>query len=138
MTPLNISYYLYPNDYNPSICTFSFNRYLLLKRHFWYISKMKGYILSTDAFSYIYIYIYMWNLNFHKENSNTLMFHFIHFTNEYSLTLYHYYNLLLYIPIYIQHFPRENHSSWLLVPTTYLVSIHFGPSWSTPSSSGIC
>ena len=86
----------------------------------------------------IYIYIYVWNLNFHKENSNTLMFHFIHFTNEYSLTLYHYYNLLLYIPIYIQHFPRENHSSWLLVPTTYLVSIHFGPSWSTPSSSGIC
>ena len=57
---------------------------------------MKGYILSIDTFSYIYI----WNLNFYKENFNTRMFHFIHFTNEYSPTLYHYYNLSLYIPIY--------------------------------------
>ena len=43
----------------------------------------------------------LWNLNFHKENSSTWIFHFIHFTNEYFPTLYHYYNLFLYVPVYI-------------------------------------
>ena len=54
---VNINHYLYPNDYNPSIGTFSFNSYLLVKRHFWYISNMKSYVLSIDTL-YIYIYIY--------------------------------------------------------------------------------
>ena len=124
---MNISYYLYPNNYNPSIGTFSFNRYLFIqevpfgqktlliyiqyemlchfnrhffiKRYFRYISNMKCYVLSINTFSYIYI----WNLNFHKENFNTRIFHFIHFTNEYSPILYYYYNISLYIPMYIQY-----------------------------------
>ena len=66
---------------------------------------MKGYVLSIDTISYIYIYIYIWNLNFHKENFCTQIFHFIYFTNKYSPTLYHYYNLSLYIPIYIYNNP---------------------------------
>ena len=63
---------------------------------------MKGYVLLIDTFSYmcVCVYLYIWNLNFHKENSNTQIFHFIHLTNEYSPTLYHYYNLSLYIYIY--------------------------------------
>ena len=77
---MNISHYLYPNYYNILIGTFSFSRYLLVKRHFWYISNMKGcvlsidtffikmcfryisnmkgYVISINTFSYIYIYIY--------------------------------------------------------------------------------
>ena len=106
---VNISHYLYPNDYNPLISTFSFNRYLLVKRHFWCISNMKVYVLLIDTFSYttyintyIYIYIYIYlELEFYKENSSTWIFHFIHFTNEYFLTLYHYYNLFLYVLVYI-------------------------------------
>ena len=60
---------------------------------------MKGYVLLIDIFSYmcVCVYLYIWNLNFHKENSNTQIFHIIHLTNEYSPTLYHYYNLSLYI-----------------------------------------
>ena len=134
MTPLNISYYLCPNDYIVQYVPFHLTGTFCSKKLLIYIQFEGLYPFNRCLF----IYICMWNLSFHKENSNTWMFHFIHFTNEYSPTLYHYYNLLLYIPIYIQHFPRENQSSWLLVPTTYLVSIHFSPSWSTPSSSGIC
>ena len=104
---VNISHYLYPNDYNPSIGIFSFNMYLLVKRPFGYISNMKCYVISIHTFLYmcvcvcVYIYIYIWNLNFYKENFSIRIFHFIHFTNEYSPTLYHYYNLSLFIYIYI-------------------------------------
>ena len=64
---VNISHYLYPNDYNPSIGIFSFNMYLLVKRPFGYISNMKCYVISIHTFSYmcvcvcvcVYIYIYI-------------------------------------------------------------------------------
>ena len=69
---------------------------------------MNGFVLSIDTFSYIYIYIELefsqrkfQYSNFHKENSSTRIFHFTHFTNEYSSTPYHYYNLSLCIYIYI-------------------------------------
>ena len=65
--------------------------------------------------THFHIYIYMCvcvcvcnlNLNFHPKNSSTHIFHFIHFTNEYSPTLYHYYNLSLYIYIYTHDIPLQ-------------------------------
>ena len=39
-------------------------------------------------------------LEFSQRKFQISKFHFIHFTNEYSPTLYHYYNISLYIPIY--------------------------------------
>ena len=104
---MNISHYLYPNDYNPSIGTFSFNRYILVKMHFWYISNKKGYVIFIDTFSYIYmcvcVCVCVCNLNwiFIQKNFSTWIFHFIHFTNEYSPTVYHYYNLSFCVYIYI-------------------------------------
>ena len=48
---VNISHYLYPNYYNPTIDTFTFKMYLLVKRHFWYMFNTKGYVLLIDTFS---------------------------------------------------------------------------------------
>ena len=40
------------------------------------------------------------NFKFLLRKFQNLNFHFIHLTKEYSPTLYHYYNLSIYIPIY--------------------------------------
>ena len=56
---MNISHYLYPNDYNTLISIFSFNKYLLVKRHFWYISNIKGCVISIDNFHQKVLSIYI-------------------------------------------------------------------------------
>ena len=108
-----------------------FNRHIFIKRYFWYISNMKCYVFSIDTFSYIYIYIYIWNLNFHKEKFSTRIFCFIHFTNEYSPTLYHYYNLSLYIYIYIY----TQHPFATRPRSQLLANISNGVSWKSQRST---
>ena len=46
-------------------------------------------------------------LEFSQRKFQISKFHFIHFTNEYSPTLYHYYNISLYIPIYTTSYTYE-------------------------------
>ena len=137
---MNINHYLYPNDYNPSIVTFSFNRYLLVKMHFWYISNKKGYVISIDTFSYIYIYVCVcvcvcvtWTWIFTQKNSSTQIFHFIHFTNEYSPTLYHYYNLSLCVYIYI--YIHTQHPIATSPRSQLLANISNGVSWKSQRST---